>query len=59
MTNIDESFLKILACPACSERPPVKLDASQSKLVCSVCGRRYPIKEGIPVMLVEEAEISK
>ena len=52
---IDEKLLEILACPACDDRPPVKLKGE--KLVCEKCRRAYPIKDGIPVMLVEEAEI--
>jgi len=50
---IDEELLKILACPLC--KTDVKLEGD--KLVCVSCGRRYPIKDGIPVMLVEEAEL--
>ena len=52
---IDEKLLEILACPACDDRPPVKLKGE--KLVCEKCKRAYPIRDGIPVMLVEEAEI--
>ena len=52
---IDEKLLEILACPACDDRPPVKLKGE--KLVCEKCRRAYPIRDGIPVMLVEEAEI--
>ena len=54
---IDPELLKILACPACDARPPVKLDASGERLKCGACGRSYPIRDGIPVMLVEEAEL--
>ena len=49
---IDPRLLEILACPAC--KTEVKLDGD--RLVCVQCGRRYPIRDGIPVMLVEEAE---
>ena len=49
---IDQKLLDILACPAC--KTAVKLEAD--RLVCVQCGRRYPIREGIPVMLIEEAE---
>ena len=54
---IDKKLLEILACPACETRPPVKLDEKNNKIVCTLCGRKYPIREGIPVMLVEEAEM--
>ena len=52
---IDEKLLKILACPACESRPAVNLSQDKNHLVCSLCGRSYPIKNGIPVMLVEES----
>lgn len=54
---ISTELLSILACPACDERPPVKLTADQLHLACERCGRRYPIRDDIPVMLVEEAEM--
>ena len=50
---IDQKLLEILACPVC--KTDVKLDGE--RLVCVQCGRRYPIREGIPVMLIEEAEL--
>ena len=52
---IDPGLLEILACPMC--KTEVKLEGE--RLVCVQCGRRYPIRDGIPVMLVEEAELPK
>ena len=49
---IDKELLEILACPAC--KSDVRME--ESKIICTECDRRYPIREGIPVMLVEEAE---
>ena len=51
---IDKELLEILACPKC--KSPVKLEGE--KLVCqnATCGLRYPIRDGIPVMLIDEAE---
>ena len=49
---IDPKLLEILACPAC--KTEVKADGDV--LVCVQCGRRYPVRDGIPVMLIEEAE---
>ncbi|TMI84308.1 MAG: Trm112 family protein [Bacillati bacterium ANGP1] len=49
---IDKELLEILACPAC--RAPVVQRAD--RIVCTKCGRRYPIRDGIPVMLIDEAE---
>lgn len=54
---IDPKLLEILACPACDDRPPVKL--KDGLLVCEKCKRAYPIKDGIPIMLVEEAVIQE
>jgi uncharacterized protein YbaR (Trm112 family) len=50
---IDETLLEILACPACKE--PIKLE--DDKIVCTGCGRRYPIRDDIPIMLIDEAEL--
>ena len=49
---IDPKLLEILACPAC--KTEVRLEGE--RIVCSRCGRRYPIRDGIPVMLIDEAE---
>lgn len=44
-------MVEILACPAC--RGDVTLQGGQ--IVCRSCGRVYPVRDGIPVMLVDEA----
>jgi len=51
---IDDELLRILACPAC--KTAVKLTGE--RLICQNpnCGLRYPIRDGIPVMLIDEAE---
>ena len=51
---IDEKLLDILVCPACK----TKVVREGERLVCQnpACGLRYPIRDDIPVMLVEEAE---
>ena len=50
---IDKELLDILACPAC--KSDVKLDGD--RIVCTKCGRRYPIKDDIPIMLIDESEM--
>jgi uncharacterized protein len=50
---ISDELLSILACPAC--KTPVRLE--ENKLVCDECGRRYRIDDGIPIMLIDEAEM--
>ncbi len=50
--ELDEEFLSLLACPVCK----TGVRREDDRLICDQCGRRYPIRDGIPVMLVEEAE---
>lgn len=57
--GIEKDLLEILACPV--DHAPVReerdpLGGTEDRLVCERCGRRYPVRDGIPVMLVEEAE---
>ena len=51
---IDTKLLEILACPAC--RGDIEYNTKEEKIICTECGRLYPVKDGIPVMLVDEAE---
>jgi len=51
---VNEELLKILACPQC--KAPVRHEQSQDLLVCDQCRLAYPIRDGIPVMLVDEAQ---
>lgn len=52
---IDRALLKILACPVC--RGDVKEEENQ--IICLQCGRQYPIRDGIPIMLANEAQKTK
>jgi uncharacterized protein len=52
---IKKELLDILACPAC--HGAIVHDEERDTLDCVACRRRYPIKDDIPVMLVEEAEL--
>jgi hypothetical protein len=49
---IDKELLDILACPACKGDVELK----DNKIVCKICAKKYPIKDGIPIMLIDEAE---
>lgn len=49
---IDKELLDILACPACKGDVTLKDD----RIVCLSCGKKYPVRDGIPVMLIDEAE---
>ena len=53
-----KKLLDILLCPAPDCRKPLTLAADESSLQCTGCGRIYPIRDGIPILLVEKA-ISK
>jgi len=52
---ISQDLLEILACPACKAK--VELKADGSGLKCVECRRVYPIRDDIPVMLVDEAVV--
>ncbi|RME85411.1 MAG: Trm112 family protein [Zetaproteobacteria bacterium] len=50
---IDDELLQILACPKC--KGEVRLDREREAIVCMACRLAYPIRDGIPVMLIDEA----
>jgi uncharacterized protein YbaR (Trm112 family) len=50
---ISSELLEILACPLC--KTDVRLEGD--RIICTQCGRRYPIRDDIPVMLIDEAEL--
>jgi len=51
---LKDELLEILACPKC--KGELEYDRENEKLICNSCRLRYPIRDDIPVMLVEEAE---
>ena len=51
---LSRELLAILACPAC--KGEVMLLEDESGLVCPACSLKYPVRDDIPVMLVDEAE---
>lgn len=50
--SISAELLEILVCPI--DRQPVRL--TDDHLVCTACGRRYPVEDGVPNMLVDDSE---
>ena len=52
---VNPKLLIILACPLC--KTEVKLTADEKGLKCLTCHRVYPIRDDIPVMLIDEAVI--
>lgn len=54
---VSEELLEILRCPACVRESDGLLDyIKESWLVCQDCDRKYPIRDDIPVMLIEEGD---
>lgn len=51
---ISKELLAILACPKC--KGPVVLNERKDGLICSTCKLLYEIRDGIPVMLIDEAK---
>jgi uncharacterized protein YbaR (Trm112 family) len=51
--SIDPSLLEILACPKC--KSIVELNGAKDGLICHQCGLLYHIRDGIPIMLIDEA----
>ena len=54
---IDKELLEILACPLDKAEVRLVAEGGGEKILCSKCGRKYPVRDDIPVMLVEEAEL--
>jgi uncharacterized protein YbaR (Trm112 family) len=52
---VSKELLDILVCPKC--KTAVKLTADGQGLKCSACRRVFPIRDDIPVMLLDEARI--
>lgn len=50
---MDPDFVAILACPLEATRPPLEL--RDAKLVCNSCGATFPVIDGIPRLLPEDA----
>lgn len=54
MSLIDPALAEILVCPV--DKADLTEDIEALRLECTECGRRYPVRDGIPIMLVDEAE---
>lgn len=54
MSLIDPTLAEVLVCPV--DKADLSEDVEALRLECTECGRRYPVKDGIPIMLVDQAE---
>jgi uncharacterized protein YbaR (Trm112 family) len=52
--SLDPQLLEILACPD-THHAPLTLDAEEQTLTCTECGRVFEIRDGLPVLLLDEA----
>jgi hypothetical protein len=52
--TISKELLDILACPKC--KGDVYLNETEDGLICNACKLRYEIRDGIPIMLIDEAK---
>lgn len=53
MTNVDPKLLEILVCPITKQ--PLRYDETAQELISDAAGLAYPIRDGIPIMLADEA----
>ena len=53
--GLDPTLLEILACPDDKEPVIYQKEGDAERLTCTKCGKRYPVRDGIPVMLIDEA----
>ena len=56
---ISPELLEILRCPQCKAKVEIDTEETRLKCVNAECSLVYPIRDGIPVMIVEEATVEK
>lgn len=55
--TLSSSLLEILVCPKCKELVvPIQEEAF---LTCDLCQLHYPVRDGIPVMMLDEAQVAQ
>ena len=52
--GLDPVLLSILACPD-THHSPLTVDEAAGELLCTTCDRAFPVRDGIPVLLLDEA----
>lgn len=51
--SLSPELLELLVCPRC--KGPLKYDEAGARLTCAACSLAYPVRDDIPIMLVDEA----
>ena len=54
---LPKDLLDIIVCPACKQ--PLDYDSGRQTLKCRACRRVYPVRDDIPILLVDEAKIEE
>ena len=54
--GLSEELWKVIACPA-PDHGALRADEDRSMLVCTVCAREFPVRNGIPMLLLDEVLI--
>lgn len=54
MPAVAQELIDLLVCPACHGQ--IEYKDRRKLIICTACDRRYPVRDGIPIMVVEEAE---
>ncbi len=52
---IAQDLLDLLVCPACKK--PLELKSAPEALKCTACRRVYPVRDGLPILLIDEATV--
>lgn len=52
--TVNRDLLNIIACPVCKNA--LERDPGEEALICPVCAVRYPVRDGIPLLLAEQAK---
>jgi uncharacterized protein YbaR (Trm112 family) len=56
---LPQKLLDILVCPACRQPLAFRQTGEQQDFRCAACKRVYPVRDGIPILLVDEAKIEE
>jgi uncharacterized protein YbaR (Trm112 family) len=53
---LSPDLLNILACPVCKGELQLSVNDGEQQLICQPCGLAFPVKDDIPILLVDQAE---
>ena len=53
---VEKELMELLVCPSCHGQVQLQSTGDAEWIVCTACGLKYPVKDDLPVMLIDEAE---